>query len=162
MIQRKIIIIIIILIFIPFILIQLNVIKDNQINSFEDCVAAGNPIMESYPRQCKVNEEIFVDIIEEPFYQDRIIGGERDKDGCLTSAGYSFNEYVGACIKEWELNEIRKKVAKIAVDYFGSEKSLTILDVHKSLGEGNFLIKLEKDYGNKRKTISIENWKIKE
>lgn len=24
-----------------------------EINSFEDCVAAGNPVMESYPEQCK-------------------------------------------------------------------------------------------------------------
>lgn len=28
----------------------------NTINSFEDCIAAGNPIMESYPRQCSTQE----------------------------------------------------------------------------------------------------------
>jgi hypothetical protein len=28
----------------------------SEIRSFEDCVAAGNPVMESYPRQCKTND----------------------------------------------------------------------------------------------------------
>ena len=26
------------------------------INSFEDCVADGNPVMESYPRQCRTED----------------------------------------------------------------------------------------------------------
>jgi glucose/arabinose dehydrogenase len=29
---------------------------NNLINSFEDCVAAGNPVMESYPRQCRTED----------------------------------------------------------------------------------------------------------
>jgi len=28
----------------------------SSIDSFEDCVAAGNPVMESYPRQCKTSD----------------------------------------------------------------------------------------------------------
>ena len=36
----------------------------NLINSFEDCVSAGNPIMESYPRQCRTeNGKHFVEEI---------------------------------------------------------------------------------------------------
>lgn len=31
------------------------------INSFADCVAAGNPVMESYPAQCAANGQTFVD-----------------------------------------------------------------------------------------------------
>ena len=37
-----------------------------EVNSFEDCVAAGNPVMESYPRQCNHNGQNFVEVIEEP------------------------------------------------------------------------------------------------
>ena len=34
------------------------------IESFEECVAAGNPIMESYPRQCRTEDgENFVEVI---------------------------------------------------------------------------------------------------
>lgn len=32
-----------------------------KITNFDECVAAGNPIMESYPRQCNVEGEIFVE-----------------------------------------------------------------------------------------------------
>lgn len=30
-----------------------------QINSFEECAAAGNPILESYPEQCTANGKMF-------------------------------------------------------------------------------------------------------
>jgi len=37
------------------------------IDSFEECVAAGNPVMESYPRQCRTSDgKHFVEEIEEP------------------------------------------------------------------------------------------------
>jgi len=37
------------------------------INNFEECIAAGNPAMESYPRQCRtVDGQHFVEIINEP------------------------------------------------------------------------------------------------
>ncbi len=36
------------------------------IDSFEDCVAAGNPVMESYPRQCRTQDGLhFVEIISQ-------------------------------------------------------------------------------------------------
>lgn len=34
-----------------------------KIESFEDCVAAGNPVMESYPRKCMANGETFTEVI---------------------------------------------------------------------------------------------------
>jgi len=36
------------------------------ITSFEECVAAGNPVMESYPRQCNANGKNFVEEVELP------------------------------------------------------------------------------------------------
>ena len=29
---------------------------ESSIKNFEDCVAAGNPVMESYPRQCRTSD----------------------------------------------------------------------------------------------------------
>lgn len=40
--------------------------KDNNkiiINNFNDCVLAGNPVMESYPRQCRADNRTFVEEI---------------------------------------------------------------------------------------------------
>ena len=39
---------------------------DNEINSFEECVSAGNPVMESYPRKCRAQDgNSFVEDISE-------------------------------------------------------------------------------------------------
>ena len=39
---------------------------NNEVNSFDDCVDAGNPVMESYPRKCRTqNGENFVEDISE-------------------------------------------------------------------------------------------------
>lgn len=35
--------------------------SDTGVTSFEECVAAGNPVMESYPRQCRANGTLFVE-----------------------------------------------------------------------------------------------------
>jgi len=37
---------------------------DGEINNFKECVAAGNPIMESYPRQCIAKNQTYTEIIE--------------------------------------------------------------------------------------------------
>ncbi len=51
------------------------------IQSFEDCAAAGNPVMESYPRQCMAGGKTFVEEIE---YVD---GPCRNEDSGCTPMG---------------------------------------------------------------------------
>ncbi len=36
---------------------------ESEVSNFEECVAAGNPVMESYPRQCASNGETYVENI---------------------------------------------------------------------------------------------------
>ncbi|MCK4669989.1 MAG: hypothetical protein KAT43_02205 [Nanoarchaeota archaeon] len=38
--------------------------KQVSINSFDECIAAGNPAMESYPRQCRAGDQTFVEQID--------------------------------------------------------------------------------------------------
>lgn len=64
--------------------------------NFEECVAAGNPIMESYPRQCRHGEQTFRENI------GTILGGDRDEHGCIGSAGYSWCEARKKCLRIWE------------------------------------------------------------
>lgn len=48
-------------------------IPEGQVTGFEECVAMGNPVMESYPRQCSHNGQVFIEEIEEvdsPVSQD--------------------------------------------------------------------------------------------
>lgn len=39
-------------------------IESPTVTNFEECIAAGNPIMESYPRQCQHGDQNFVEEIE--------------------------------------------------------------------------------------------------
>lgn len=41
----------------------------NQITNFEQCVAAGNPVMESNPRQCTANGQVFVEVLQVQFHE---------------------------------------------------------------------------------------------
>lgn len=140
-----------------FVLISIN--KSAKIVDFDSCVAAGNPVMESYPRQCKnpVNDLTYIEIVGDFWKYDSIellrhnetgeygcfgcsgpnvktpmcvdpisemrlveetenrycdsdfniiempiIGGNTDEHGCLIAAGYSYNESLGGCVREWE------------------------------------------------------------
>ncbi|MAG12292.1 hypothetical protein CL630_00565 [bacterium] len=55
------------------------------ITDFDSCVAAGNPVMESYPRRCASDGRTFIENIDAP-----ISGGvfkceseQRNADGCI-------------------------------------------------------------------------------
>lgn len=40
------------------------------VDSFEACVAAGNPVMESYPRQCRTPDgQLFVEPVTQPIHE---------------------------------------------------------------------------------------------
>lgn len=43
----------------------------DKVTSFEECVAAGNPVMESYPRQCRHNGQTFTEITNESVEHDK-------------------------------------------------------------------------------------------
>ena len=73
---------------------------------------------------------------------EKPIGGERDEHGCLGPAGYSWNETVGACVREWELTNEEKQAAAIAIDDIGEKYATTILSVTEN-ENGGFLIELE-------------------
>tara|TARA_Y100000310_G_scaffold70474_1_gene66161 strand:- start:20551 stop:20733 length:183 start_codon:yes stop_codon:yes gene_type:complete len=49
-----------------FILIIIFISGCSEITNFEECAAAGNPIMESYPRQCRANGITFVEEVDIP------------------------------------------------------------------------------------------------
>ena len=63
---------------------------DEQIGSFEECAAAGYPIMESYPRQCRINDgTTFVEEIDVPDESqgDPDLGAANDEPGEGTETG---------------------------------------------------------------------------
>ncbi|MBU0472269.1 MAG: hypothetical protein KKF89_01865 [Nanoarchaeota archaeon] len=191
-----------------------------KINSFEECVAEGNPVMESYPRQCQADEKTFTEEINEESIEticselggewietanecenineadclniggnfnecasacrnnpeaqmcttqcvlvcefNTPIGGERDEHGCLGPAGYTWNEEVNACLREWELQEDTREAAKIAVENLKTNEFFTVVEVITMKCPGCFTIKLEE--GEDRTPIQaiITDWNFQE
>jgi hypothetical protein len=87
------------------------------------------------------------------------IGGERDEHGCLGPAGYTWNESVGACVREWELDENQKQAAGIAVEYVGYEYATTITKVVPISGfEGSFEVILEQGENRDLLIVVIDEW----
>jgi hypothetical protein len=127
-------------------------VQEQLITNFKECKAAGNPIMESYPRQCRANGQTFVEEVEP-------IGGQRDEHGCLGPAGYSFSEEIGCCVRIWELNEATTRAAKIAVEHVGKSYGLTVdkIDVFKC--PGCFMVHFNNpEY--KPFEVELSNWEI--
>ena len=72
---------IIILIFLIASLIPLlNTPNENVISSFQECVDAGNPVLESYPRKCVADGKTFIEEIENKIYCS---DSERNVDACI-------------------------------------------------------------------------------
>lgn len=82
------------------------------------------------------------------------IGGVRDEAGCLVAAGYSFNEEVGACVREFELSQETRRAAQIAVAEVGSAYALTVVGVSAQSCEGCYTVALER--GEEREPVAVE------
>ena len=78
--------------------IRSHIVRPTQqtITNFEQCAAAGNPIMESYPRQCRANGQTFVEETSAPSSSD-----ETSYNGCAV-AGCSGQ----LCVEESEAANI--------------------------------------------------------
>ncbi len=75
--------------------------------------------------------------------EQQLIGGQRDDHGCLGPAGYSWNEEIGACARQWELDESQKQAAKIAVAKIGQTDGLTVVEVLAKEGTDSFDVKFD-------------------
>lgn len=77
-----------------FLLIQDRPEQIQTISSFEDCVAAGNPVMESYPRQCRHGEAHFVENVELP-----VIDEVEEGESAIESAVQAIKEVVSEAVE---------------------------------------------------------------
>ncbi len=96
------------------------------------------------------------------FGNEELVGGKKDEHGCLGAAGYNYDGNIGACTRDWELNENQAKAAKIAVEYLGAMKGATIDSVTAARCPGCYIVdvKLHLNSGDKEVKVNIENWEI--
>jgi len=58
-----------------------------EVTTFDECVAAGYPVMESYPRQCRINDTIFVEVLDLP--EGTHLCTQEEKDATFCTMDYS-------------------------------------------------------------------------
>lgn len=75
----------------------INSIKRNSVTSFDQCVATGQPVMESYPRQCSVGGKTFVEKIKSSSIE--ILQLEKNAD--RINLDFERGNYVINSIEEW-------------------------------------------------------------
>ncbi len=82
------------------VIILTNNFKGSVITNFEECIAAGNPAMESYPRQCMANGQTFVEIIDDAWRLDRMVLMQHEFEGYFACFGckVSFGDESVICI----------------------------------------------------------------
>jgi len=89
-----------------------------------------------------------------------VIGGDRDEHGCLIAAGYSFNDNVGACVRQFEMTPGIEGAARIAVTYIGKGYALTIVSFNSYEEPGAYDIMFERRMERKVETVYIRNGEV--
>ncbi len=90
-----------------------------EIDSFEECVAAGNPVMESYPRQCRAGDRTFVSLTD-LFDVSKDTSCETDDDCRLVNAELGFSCcWAGACE---QIDYSLEKWVAVNKDWYESER----------------------------------------
>ena len=87
------------------------------------------------------------------------VGGDKDEHGCIGSAGYRFDEEIGACIRDWELDENQKRAAKMGVEAAGLENP-TVIEVLATQCSGCFTVTLGAE--KNRLEVRIQGWLVVE
>ena len=90
--------------------------------------------------------------------QNTVIGGDKDEHGCLIAAGYSYDSNVGACIRQWELDENQRKAALIVAESLSYE-NITIIGVVPTDCDGCYTVQFNDNAGQAQE-VSIKNWEI--
>lgn len=88
------------------------------------------------------------------------LGGERTIEGCLFSAGYSFNSAVGACLREWEMTPDIIEASRMAVEHRGKGYALTVVSFNSYEEEGSYDIFLERGDERTPETVHVRKGTI--
>jgi putative hemolysin len=86
------------------------------------------------------------------------IGGQRDENGCLTGAGYSWDADIGACTRSWEITGDLAKAAKIVIAPL-SAGPRTVVSVDALNCTGCFDVRMQL-IDQEVQTIRLANWTV--
>lgn len=84
------------------------------------------------------------------------VGGQTDSHGCLYPAGYTWNESLGFCLREWEINDSQRQAAQIAISQLNY--SVTITDVEIIKCQGCFNVKIQRNDNRESSEVELTSW----
>ncbi len=117
---------------------------EQTITNFEECIAAGNPAMESYPRQCRAGDRTFTEIIKHICTEE-----EKAAEICTMEynpvCGDNMKTYSNGCVacasgevEEWTLGECEEAVEKLTLEEAIAIAQNTECTEKGALTENNF------------------------
>ena len=80
--------------------------SEYEISNFQECVEEGNPVMESYPRKCEADGDVFVEVLSKEEKCENLYGGnwleehnecERISSDVCSEMGGTFESCASAC-----------------------------------------------------------------
>ena len=86
---------------------------------------------------------------------NELIGGQRDEHGCLGPAGYSWNETLQICIREWEFQGSDRQILEYAMNYTTKEYALTAVNISQSICGGKECFIIEFDSLGRKRTVDV-------
>lgn len=101
-----------------------------------------------------------MEIEEQEMETESLVGGQRDEHGCLGPAGYTWNEDLGACIREWELQDDQREAVKTISDKLDYE--FTVVKVSVAKCPGCFTVELQRNDNREMVEVRLVDWQIKE
>jgi hypothetical protein len=85
---------------------------------------------------------------------------ESNEHGCPASGGYTWNESIGACVREWELGDNERRVAKIAARYL--EADITIKEITPASCTDCYEVFFVNNENGEEDSIVVDNWEVAE
>lgn len=95
---------------------------------------------------------------------EELVGGERDKHGCLGAAGYQYDRKIKACVRDWELKtEDMRQAAKEAVKEAPEhEWKPTVVGVVMGECDGCADVVFEVGEERERYEVELDAWSVVE
>lgn len=88
-----------------------------------------------------------------------IVGNDSDQFGCKPSAGFAWNETIGACARSWELDIEQAEAARIAAASI-TEMPKTVITVEALRCPACFRVDIQKGINDERISIIVRDGRI--
>lgn len=160
-------------------LVYLNINKVSQqipptdiVNNFEECVGAGNPVMESYPRQCRSGDKTFVEDVGNEFQKVDLIRLNNPRPGQTISSPLAisgqargtwfFEASFPVILTDWDGKIIAQGIAQAKNDWMTTEfvpfeATLTFtVNTNTYSNNGSLILKKDNPSGLSRNDDALE------